>query len=166
MFILMHFGTEAGFRFREMPCRGGMLTKKSKYGLKAMVHLAGVTDGQLVSASEFAEKHHIPREFLDNIFTELRNAGFVLSRKGKGGGFCLAHPASEIAIGNIIRALDGALAPIACASKTDYRPCEDCNEAECQVRHVMLDVREAIANVLDHRTLADSKALDIALLAQ
>ncbi|EFM62658.1 Transcriptional regulator, Rrf2 family protein [Brucella sp. NF 2653] len=164
--ILMHFGTEAGFRFREMPCRGGMLTKKGKYGLKAMVHLAGVTDGQLVSASEIAEKHHIPRKFLDNIFTELRNAGFVLSRKGKGGGFCLAHPANEIAIGNIIRALDGALAPIACASKTDYRPCEDCNEAECQVRHVMLDVREAIANVLDHRTLADSKALDIALLAQ
>ncbi len=76
-----------------------------------MVHLAGVTDGQLVSASEIAEKHHIPRKFLDNIFTELRNAGFVLSRKGKGGGFCLARPAHEIAIGNIIRALDGALAP-------------------------------------------------------
>ncbi|MGK9084179.1 Rrf2 family transcriptional regulator [Brucella intermedia] len=144
-----------------MPHRGGMLTKKGKYGLKAMVHLAGVTDGQLVSASEIAEKHHIPRKFLDNIFTELRNAGFVLSRKGKGGGFCLARPANEIAIGNIIRALDGALAPIACASKTDYRPCDDCDEDECEVRQMMLDVREAIASVLDHRTLADSRALDI-----
>ncbi len=108
-----------------------MLTKKGKYGLKAMVHLAGVSDGQLVSASEIAERHHIPRKFLDNIFTELRNAGFVLSRKGKGGGFCLARPANEIHIGNIIRALDGALAPIACASKTDYQPCDDCDETEC-----------------------------------
>ncbi len=76
-----------------------------------MVHLAGIADGQLVSASEIAEKHHIPRKFLDNIFTELRNAGFVLSRKGKGGGFCLARPANEIAIGNIIRALDGRSPP-------------------------------------------------------
>ncbi len=140
-----------------------MLTKKGKYGLKAMVHLAGVTDGRLVSASEIAEKHHIPRKFLDNIFTELRNAGFVVSRKGKGGGFCLARPAGEIAIGNIVRALDGALAPIACASKTDYRPCDDCDEVGCEVRQIMLDVREAIANVLDHRTLADSRGSEIAL---
>jgi Rrf2 family protein len=142
-----------------------MLTKKGKYGLKAMVHLAGVSNGQLVSASEIAERHHIPRKFLDNIFIELRNAGFVLSRKGKGGGFCLARPASEIHIGNIIRALDGALAPIACASKTDYQPCDDCDETECEVRHMMLDVREAIANVLDHRTLAVSRASEIAALS-
>ncbi|NKB84394.1 Rrf2 family transcriptional regulator [Ochrobactrum grignonense] len=130
-----------------------------------MVHLANISDGQLTSASEIAERHHIPRKFLDNIFIELRNAGFVLSRKGKGGGFCLARPASEIHIGNIIRALDGALAPIACASKTDYQPCDDCDETECEVRHMMLDVREAIANVLDHRTLADSKISEITALS-
>lgn len=145
--------------------RDAMLTKKGKYGLKAMVHLANISDGQLASASEIAERHHIPRKFLDNIFIELRNAGFVLSRKGKGGGFCLARPASEIHIGNIIRALDGALAPIACASKTDYQPCDDCDETECEVRHMMLDVREAIANVLDHRTLADSRISEITALS-
>ncbi len=141
-----------------------MLTKKGKYGLKAMVHLAGVEQGQLVSAGEIAEKHHIPRKFLDNIFTELRNAGFVTSRKGKGGGFSLSRPAKEIAVGNIIRALDGALAPIACASKTDYHPCDDCDEDECEVRLMMLEVRDAIANVLDHRTLADSRVMDFVQL--
>ncbi|MFC4625472.1 RrF2 family transcriptional regulator [Daeguia caeni] len=137
-----------------------MLTKKGKYGLKAMIHLAGIQQGQLVSASEIAEKHNIPRKFLDNIFMELRNAGFVVSRKGKGGGFTLARPAEKIPIGNIIRALDGALAPIACASKTDYHPCEDCIEDDCQIRLIMLDVREAIANVLDNRSLADSHAIE------
>ena len=142
-----------------------MLTKKGKYGLKAMVHLARISDGELVSAGDIAEAHQIPRKFLDNIFTELRNAGFVHSRKGKGGGFVLARPANEIAIGNIIRALDGALAPIACASKTDYRPCDDCVEDDCEVRHIMLQVREAIANVLDNRTLADSLENDSALAA-
>ncbi len=143
-----------------------MLTKKGKYGLKAMVHLAGVANGQLISASEIAKKHHIPRKFLDNIFAELRNAGFVTSRKGKGGGFCLARPANEIAVGNIIRVLDGALAPIACASKTDYHPCDDCDEDVCEVRQMMLDVREAIANVLDHRTLADSRIMDMLPLSE
>ncbi|MBV2143807.1 Rrf2 family transcriptional regulator [Falsochrobactrum sp. TDYN1] len=142
-----------------------MLTKKGKYGLKAMMHLAGVADGHLVSAGEIAQRHQIPRKFLDNIFIELRNAGFVLSRKGKGGGFCLARAADDIHIGNIIRTLDGALAPIACASKTDYQACEDCNETECEVRRMMLEVREAIANVLDHRTLADSMVADELMLS-
>lgn len=133
-----------------------MLTKKGKYGLKAMIHLATSEQETLVSVGEIATKHQIPRKFLDNILTELRNAGFVNSRKGKGGGFCLARPANEIHIGNIIRVLDGALAPISCASKTDYRPCDDCNEEFCEVRHLMLDVREAIADVLDNRTLEQS----------
>lgn len=143
-----------------------MLTKKGKYGLKAMLHLAGIEEGMLISAEEIATTRKIPRKFLDNILAELRDAGFVTSRKGKGGGFRLARAANEIHIGNIIRILDGPLAPISCASKTDYRSCEDCNEDNCEVRRLMLDVREAIANVLDHRTLADSKVLEIALLPE
>lgn len=133
-----------------------MLTKKGKYGLKAMFHLASSSSDQLISVAEIATAHQIPRKFLDNILSELRNAGFVNSRKGKGGGFCLAKPANEIIIGNIIRALDGALAPIPCASKTDYRPCDDCVEENCEVRNVMLDVRESIVSVLDNRTLAQN----------
>ncbi|KXF75994.1 hypothetical protein ATN84_13780 [Paramesorhizobium deserti] len=135
-----------------------MLTRKGKYGLKAMVHLAEIEKGELASVNEIATIRQIPRKFLDNILTELRNAGFVQSRKGKGGGFCLARPADEIRIGNIIRILDGPLAPISCASKTRYRPCDDCNEENCEVRLMMLEVREAIATVLDNRTLAETGA--------
>ncbi|WP_420960848.1 RrF2 family transcriptional regulator [Brucella sp. IR073] len=135
-----------------------MLTKKGKYGLKAMVHLAEIADGQLASVQEIAAMRRIPRKFLDNILAELRNAGLVTSRKGKGGGFRLAQPANEIHIGNIIRVLDGPLAPISCASKTDYRPCEDCTEDDCEVRRMMLEVREAVAAILDNKTLAEAGA--------
>jgi len=132
-----------------------MLTKKGKYGLKAMVYLAEADPDSLVSVGEIAKARNIPRKFLDNILTDLRLAGFVQSRKGKGGGFCLAKPASQISIGNIIRSLDGPLAPLPCASKTGYKACEDCIEVDCTIRYMMLEVREAIANVLDKRTLAD-----------
>ena len=84
----------------------------------------------------------------------MRNAGFVQSRKGKEGGYRLARPASEIKIGHVVRVLDGPLAPIACASRTRYQRCDDCDEATCQVRHMMLEVRQAIAEVLDNRSLA------------
>ena len=103
-----------------------MLTKKGKYGLKAMVHLAEAPQDNLISVGEIAKARNIPRKFLDNILTDLRVAGFVQSRKGKGGGFCLAKPADQISIGNIIRSLDGPLAPLPCASKTGYKACEDC----------------------------------------
>lgn len=132
-----------------------MLTKKGKYGLKAMVYLAEADPNCLVSVGEIAKARNIPRKFLDNILTDLRLAGFVQSRKGKGGGFCLAKPANQISIGNIIRSLDGPLAPLPCASKTGYKACEDCIETDCKIRYMMLEVREAIANVLDKRTLAD-----------
>ena len=132
-----------------------MLTNKGKYGLKAMVHLAGLPPGQLALVNDVAVANRLPKKFLDAIFGELRNAGLVVSRKGKGGGYRLSRPAAEITVGSIVRVLDGPLAPIPCASRTRYRPCEDCNITTCQVRHMMLDVREAIAAVLDGRTLAE-----------
>ncbi len=131
-----------------------MLTKKGKYGLKALVHLSGMPAGQLAFVSDIAAKNNIPKKFLDAILGELRNAGFVQSRKGKDGGYRLAKPAAEIKIGHVVRVLDGPLAPIPCASRTQYQKCEDCNEETCQVRHMMLEVRQAIAAVLDNRSLA------------
>lgn len=131
-----------------------MLTRKGKYGLKALVHLAGMPAGQLAFVNDIAIANNIPKKFLDAILGELRNAGFVQSRKGKEGGYRLARPAADIKIGHVIRVLDGPLAPFPCASQTRYQPCEDCDEATCQVRRMMIDVRRAIAEVLDNRSLA------------
>ncbi|RWC23500.1 MAG: Rrf2 family transcriptional regulator [Mesorhizobium sp.] len=133
-----------------------MLTKKGKYGLKALVHLARLPVGQLAFVNDVATGNNIPKKFLDAILGELRNAGFVQSRKGKDGGYRLARPADEIKVGHVVRVLDGPLAPIPCAS-TQYQRCEDCNEATCQVRHLMLEVRQAIAEVLDQRSLAEMR---------
>jgi len=137
-----------------------MLTNKGKYGLKAMVHLAGVPSGQPALVADIAAANTIPKKFLDAILGELRTAGFVHSKKGRGGGYVLARPATEIMVGSIIRALDGQLAPIGCASRAFYRRCEDCRaDAPCAVRRVMGEVRDAIAAVLDTRSLAQLRLL-------
>ena len=137
-----------------------MLTNKGKYGLKAMVHLAGLEPDTLAQAADIAEANSISKKFLDHILTELRRAGFVYSKKGKGGGYALARPAHEIRVGAIVRALDGPLAPIPCASVTAFRPCDDCSDLKiCAVRLIMIEARNAIANVLDNRTLAEMRML-------
>jgi len=137
-----------------------VLTNKGKYGLKAMVHLAGLEAGALAQVADIAETNSISKKFLDHILTELRHAGLVYSKKGKGGGYALARPASEIRVGAIVRALDGPLAPIPCASVTAFRPCDDCGDLRsCAVRLVMVEARNAIASVLDNRTLAEMRAL-------
>jgi Rrf2 family protein len=125
-----------------------------------MMYLAGRMPGEPSLVTEIAETNEIPKKFLDTILGELRNAGFVNSKKGKGGGYTLARPAAEIRVGHIIRVLDGPLAPIQCASKTAYRRCDDCSdERHCGVRLIMLEARNAIATVLDNRTLAEMRAM-------
>ncbi len=142
-----------------------MLTKKAKYGLKAMTYLAGVEPGQTALVADIASANQIPKKFLDAILSELRNAGFVHSKKGKGGGYMLARPAGEISVGNLVRTLDGPLAPIQCASRRLYRRCEDCvDETHCAVRLVMMEARDAIAQVLDNTSLDQMRTLgDIGL---
>ncbi|WP_424362277.1 RrF2 family transcriptional regulator [Methylocystis parvus] len=137
-----------------------MLTKKAKYGLKAMVHLAGVEPGQTALVADIAAANQIPKKFLDAILSELRNAGYVHSKKGKGGGYMLARLPNEISVGNLVRTLDGPLAPIQCASRRLYRRCEDCvDESHCAVRLVMMEARDAIARVLDNTMLDQMRAL-------
>jgi Rrf2 family protein len=131
-----------------------MLTAKGKYGLKAMVHLAKAQPGRLTLADEIATKNGISKKFLDAILGDLRVAGFIHARKGRNGGYGLSRPAGEIRVGHILRVLDGPLAPIACASRMAYRRCADCvDEERCNVRLVMLEVRNAISAVLDGTTL-------------
>jgi Rrf2 family protein len=133
-----------------------MLTKKGKYGLKALVHLARSEPGKAVQVAEIAARETISKKFLDAIMRDLKNAGFVRSWKGPGGGFALSRSPSDIVVGAVVRALDGPLAPIACASRTAYQPCDDCADlSTCAVRIVMTEVRNAIAGVLDGTTLAD-----------
>jgi Rrf2 family protein len=131
-----------------------MLTKKGKYGLKALVHLAQLEPGKTAFVSEIAEKNNISKKFLDAILLELRKGGILRSKKGPGGGYALSKPAAEISIGQAVRILDGPLAPSRCASKTAFEACDDCNDPDdCQVRHSMTEVRDAISAVLDTMTL-------------
>jgi Rrf2 family protein len=133
-----------------------MLSKKAKYGLKALLYLAEQPAEKSTLIADIAAHDGIPKKFLDMILLEMRNAGLLLSRKGKGGGYALALPAERIRIGTVIRLLDGPLAPVSCVSKTAYRPCEDCaSEQACRIRLVMGRVRDAMAEVLDATTLAD-----------
>ena len=137
-----------------------MLTAKGKYGLKAMLHLADAPAGQLVMSEEIANRNTISKKFLDTILGELRAAGFIIAKKGRNGGYALARSASEIPVGHVLRVLDGPLAPIACASRTAYRRCEDCTDVDtCRVRLVMLEVRNAIADVLDGKSLSELQGM-------
>ncbi len=137
-----------------------MLTMKGKYGLKALLHLAALPEGELALSAEIAEKNQISKKFLDAILGDLRHAGFVQSRKGRGGGYRLSRAPEDIAVGPVLRALDGPLAPIQCASRTAYARCEDCRDEEtCAVRLIMLEVRNAITSVLDRTNLTDMKDL-------
>ncbi len=128
--------------------------EKGKYGLKALVHLAQLEPGKTAFVSDIAQQNNISKKFLDAILLELRKGGMLRSKKGPGGGYALSKPASQIYVGQAVRILDGPLAPIRCASKTAFEPCDDCDHPEdCQIRHSMTEVRDAIAAVLDTMTL-------------
>jgi Rrf2 family protein len=131
-----------------------MLTKKGKYGLKALIALAQLPEGKTAFSAEIARSNQIPKKFLDSILLELRNAGILRSRKGPSGGYSLLLPASQVRIGHAIRVIDGPLAPIRCASRTAYEGCDDClDPATCLVRRAMTEVRDAMSAILDQLTL-------------
>ncbi|WP_038165395.1 Rrf2 family transcriptional regulator [Verrucomicrobium sp. BvORR106] len=133
------------------------LTKKGEYALRTLIRL-GIAQRQgkdVVSVSNLAEGENLPFKFIENILQELRLAGYVESKRGKEGGCRLAKPQVEITIGEVVRLIDGRLAPIGCASETDYERCTCPDEHHCGLRMLMIDVRNAIAQILDRYTLAD-----------
>ena len=133
-----------------------MLTMKGKYGLKALSDMALADPGAVLQSAEIAQRHGISKKFLDAILADLRLAGILVTRKGRSGGYRLARPADVISVGEVLRVLDGPLAPIACASRSAYVPCTDCrDERACAVRLAMLEVRDAVASVLDRKTLIE-----------
>jgi Rrf2 family protein len=132
------------------------ISKRTQYGLKAMLNLARRyrTGPALIAA--IADEEKIPLKFLEVILLELKGQGLLESKKGKGGGYHLSRPPSTITIGSVIRMLEGPLAPLPCASETAFRPCPECKDVEtCGTRIIMRQVRDAIASVLDKTTLAD-----------
>ncbi|HYH21660.1 MAG TPA: Rrf2 family transcriptional regulator [Azospirillum sp.] len=134
-----------------------MLSQKAKYALRALIMLAEQPDDELVLIADIAERESIPRKFLEAILVELRKSGLLYAKRGKSGGYRLARLPSEISFGEVIRLMDGHIAPIPCASKFNFKPCADCTDpATCSVRWLMIQVRDATAEVLDNHTLADA----------
>ncbi|MHB1400252.1 MAG: RrF2 family transcriptional regulator [Trichloromonadaceae bacterium] len=133
-----------------------MISKKTKYGLQALLLLAREYGQGPLLISALAERERIPKKFLEFILLQLKNAGVLQSQKGKGGGYFLGRPPADISIGQAIRILEGPLAPVACVSETAYQRCPEClDEASCGIRLVMKDVRDAMADILDHTSLQD-----------
>jgi Rrf2 family protein len=138
-----------------------MLSQKAKYAIKALLVLARAQDeGRPIQAPDISAAQNIPKKFLDLIFFELRRHSLVVSTRGREGGYALAKPAAEISIAAIVRAVDGALAPLPCASVKFYRRCDDCrDEKTCEVRKLMREVRDAASAILDNTSLAEAASL-------
>jgi Rrf2 family protein len=133
------------------------LSKRGEYALRSLINLgiAAKVGRSLVRVAELAKSEDLPVKFLEQVMQQLREAGIVESERGKHGGYRLAKPASQIPIGQIVRLIDGPLAPIGCVSQSAYTPCNCPDQEHCGLRMLMLDVRNAIASILDRYTLAD-----------
>lgn len=132
------------------------LTKRGEYALRAMIDLGIAQEAgrELVQIAEIADYENIPIKFLEAILVELKEAGFLDSKRGKHGGYFLARPMDTIMLGGVIRKIEGPLAPIGCVSQNFYEKCSCPDEDHCGLRMLMLDVRNAIANILDNYSLA------------
>jgi Rrf2 family protein len=132
-----------------------VLTKKSKYGLKALLILAQHAGQGPMLVTDLAERERIPKKFLEAILLDLKRHGLLQSKRGKGGGYFLRREPGEITVGQVVRLLDGPLALVPCASQTAYMRCDDCaDEDACGIRWAMKEVRDATAKILDNTTLA------------
>lgn len=134
-----------------------MLSQKAKYALRALLSLAEAPQGETVLISEIAAKHRIPKKFLEQILLDLKNHGLVQSWRGRSGGYALLKAASQISFGQVLRIIDGPLAPLPCVSGLAYRKCTDCqDEANCALKRVFAMSHRATVAVLDQTTIADA----------
>ncbi len=133
------------------------LSKKGEYAVRALIEIgfeAGNGPNSLIQISTVAQRTNIPEKFLEQILLALRNGGVLKSKRGVEGGYSLAKAPEEITLGEVIRLLDGPLAPIACVSKTAYEPCSCPDEESCGLHIAMKQVRDAIASILDNYKLS------------
>jgi Rrf2 family protein len=132
-----------------------MLSKKAQYAFRALAHLVEKYEQGPVLISEISKKKKVPLKFLENILLELKKAGILESKKGKGGGYYLKKDPSKVHMANIIRAVDGPIALLPCVSLYFYERCKNCNEKFCALHDIMINVRDVTLNILEHQTLQD-----------
>ena len=131
------------------------LSVRGEYALRALTHLGLYYGPEVVRIQTIADEQHIPKRFLEQILNELRNGRFVERRRGIAGGYRLAAPPDRILLAAVIRHVEGALAPVGCVSEKFYEKCNCPDESRCALRAVMKEVRDAIAGILEKRTVAD-----------
>ena len=132
------------------------ISKRTQYGLKAMLSLGRRYGEGPVLISRLSKEESIPIKFLELILLDLKGHDLLISKKGPRGGYQLSRPPSTVTLGSLIRMMEGPLAPLPCASETAFRPCEECEDVEsCGTRIIMRKVRDATSEVLDRTTLAD-----------
>ncbi len=140
-----------------------MISQRSRYALRSLLELAKA-NGAGLSAAEISRRQKIPRRFLEQILLDLKREGFVASRRGKSGGYALRRPADTITYGEVLRLVDGPLAPLPCLSRTAYRRCEDCvDEGACAIRRVFARVATSARDVLDRTTIAEADTLALSI---
>ncbi len=133
-----------------------MLSKKTKYGLKALTYIARSERDSPVQVGEIAKSEKIPQKFLESILLTLRKSGFLGSKKGKHGGYYLIKETSEIKMADVLRVLEGPIAMVPCVSLNFYEKCDDCvDEYQCSVHKLMIQVRDNTLKVLRNNTLKD-----------
>ena len=134
------------------------LSTRGDYAVRAVLELAELPAGESLSLHELADRAGVPGKYLEQIVMPLRGAGILGARRGSHGGYVLARPAADLTVGEVVRVMDGPLAPIACASRTAYRACPPSrcvDEANCVLRGLWTEVRDAVAEIMDHTTFAD-----------
>jgi Rrf2 family protein len=132
-----------------------MLNKKTQYAFQALMYLAENQNNGPVLIAEISAAKKIPLKFLENILLELRKAGMLESKKGKGGGYFLNLSPSKIRLADIIRKIEGPIAMLPCASLYFYERCSNCDEKNCGLHDTMIDVRDATLKILEGKTVAD-----------
>jgi Rrf2 family protein len=132
-----------------------MLSKKSQYAFKALEYLTARYKQGPVLISEISKKKKIPLKFLENILLELKKAGILDSKKGKGGGYFLSKDPAKVKVATIVRLVNGPIAMLPCVSLYFYERCKNCDEKKCGLHDMMIEVRDASLQILENRTLKD-----------
>jgi Rrf2 family protein len=136
--------------------RAPMITKRAKYAIKAMIYLSKKKRGELSLINEISQAEHIPKKFLEAILLDLKKAGYLGSKKGKGGGYYLIKPPDEINMADVVRLFEGAIALVPCVAYKYYERCEECTDEEtCPIREVFRIIREQTVTILKQNNFAE-----------